>query len=191
MATHTGVTSFARQANIVIPKLSHGCSIHNPEQQAPLSRQRGTTTPTNQTQWKFPTSILWIKRQKTKRFGCPLPATRILVLLLVPALTSTVWAIRSYDAQFKELRDMLGPLVRGFTDFENHVKTILDAVCLFTSRITKVEQIVNTFSAKMVSFAEMEQNVNSLTARMCKIETNAASASSGPGTDGSTAAGSP
>ena len=68
---------------------------------------------------------------------------------------------RSYDAQFKELRDLL-PLVRGFADFDNHVKTISDAVVLVTSRITNVEQIVNTLSAKMVSFAEMEQSVSPL-----------------------------
>ena len=69
----------------------------------------------------------------------------------------------SCDAQFKELRDMLLPLVRRFADFvDNHVKTISDAVVLVTSRMTNVEPIVNTLSAKMVSFAEVEQNVSSL-----------------------------
>ena len=107
---------------------------------------------------------------------------------------------RSSDAQFKDLRDMLGPLVRGFTDFENHVKTISNAVGLLTSRITCVEQIVSAPSAKMVAFAEMEQNVSTLTAGMCKFETSALSDSGASGSsrswlsleqvDGSTAAGS-
>ena len=39
---------------------------------------------------------------------------------------------------------------------EIHVKTISDAVGLVTSRITKNEQVVNNFTYKMVSFAEME-----------------------------------
>ena len=44
---------------------------------------------------------------------------------------------RACDAQFKEIRDMLLPLVRGFVDFfANHVKTISDAVVLVTSRMT-------------------------------------------------------
>ena len=51
---------------------------------------------------------------------------------------------------------MLVPLVRGFTDFENYVKTICDAVGLVTSRVTNVEQIVSSLSAKMVAFTEME-----------------------------------
>ena len=77
---------------------------------------------------------------------------------------------------------MLLPLVRGFADFfANHVKTISDAVVLVTSRMTNVEQIVNTLSAKMFSFAEVEQNVSSLTTRMCNSKTNIASASSVPG----------
>ena len=107
---------------------------------------------------------------------------------------------RSYDAQFKELRPSLGPLVRGFIDFENHVKTISIAVGLLTSRITNVEQIVSALPAKMVAFAEMEHNFSAVAARVCKIETGTASASSVSGSarswsspgqvDGSTAAGS-
>ena len=31
---------------------------------------------------------------------------------------------RSIDAQFKELRDILLPLARGFAEFDNHVKTL-------------------------------------------------------------------
>ena len=81
---------------------------------------------------------------------------------MVPALISTEWAI-AHTGQFKEIRNMLVPFVRGFTDFENYVKTISDAVGILTSRITNVEQIVSALHAKMVSFAEMEQNVNSLT----------------------------
>ena len=114
---------------------------------------------------------------------------------------------RSIDAQFKELRDILSPLARGFANFDNHVKTLSEAVGMVTSRIASVEQTVNALSAKMASFAALEQNVstltenvNSLTARMCKIETNAVSVSSGSDSarswnilghsDGSTAAGS-
>ena len=108
---------------------------------------------------------------------------------------------RSTDAHCKCLRDMLGLCVRGLTNFENHVKTISDAVCLLTSRITNVEQIVSALSAKKVAFTEMEQNISTLTARMCKFETSAFSGSSAsslarswpsPGqVDGSTAAGVP
>ena len=78
---------------------------------------------------------------------------------------------RSTYAQLKELREMLGPLVREFTDFENHVTTIRNAVGLLTSRITTVEQIVSVFSAKMVAFTGMDQNFSTLTAHMCKVET--------------------
>ena len=95
---------------------------------------------------------------------------------------------RSFDAQIKELRDMLLPLARGFADFDNQVKTLCEAVGMVTCRITSVEQTVNALSAKMALFAAMEQNVNtltenvsSLTARICKIETNATSVSSGSG----------
>ena len=45
-----------------------------------------------------------------------------------------------------------------------------EAVGFLTSRITSVEQIVNTLSAKMVSFAEVEHHIISLTARMCKFK---------------------
>ena len=93
---------------------------------------------------------------------------------------------RSIDAQFKELRNILLPLARGFADFDNHVKTLSEAVSMVTSRIVSVEQTVNATSAKMASFATLEQNVstltenvNSLTARICKIETNATTVSSG------------
>ena len=72
---------------------------------------------------------------------------------------------RSIDAQFKELRDILLPLTRGFADFDKHVKTLSEAVGMVTSRIASVEQTVNALSAKMAMFAEMEQNFNKLTAR--------------------------
>ena len=126
----------------------------------------------------------------------------IVGVLMVPALISTEWAIAHtmHRSKSSEMCWNLGPLVRGFTDCENHVRSISDAVGLLTSRITAVEWVVNTLSAETVSFAEMEQNIRSLTARMCKIETNAASASSGSGSarswpslfqiDGSTATGS-
>ena len=69
---------------------------------------------------------------------------------------------RSIDDQFKELRDILLPLARGFADFEIHVKTLSEAVGMVTSRITSVEQSVNALSAKMALFAAMEQNVRPL-----------------------------
>ena len=107
---------------------------------------------------------------------------------------------RSIDAQFKELRDILPPLARGFADFDKHVKTPSEAVGMVTSRIASVEQTVNALSAKMAMFAEMEQNFTNLTARVCKVETYVASASNVSGSarswpsvehiDGSTAAGS-
>ena len=114
---------------------------------------------------------------------------------------------RSIDAQFKELRDRLLPLARGFAEFDKHVETISEAVGAVTSRITNVEQTVNALLAKMALFTALEQNVNtltenvsSLTARICQIETNATSVYSGFGSarswnvlghgDGSTATGS-
>ena len=60
---------------------------------------------------------------------------------------------RSFDAQFKELRYILLPLARGFAEFDNHVKTLSEAVGMVTSRIASVEQTVNALSAKMASFA--------------------------------------
>ena len=63
--------------------------------------------------------------------------------------------------------------------------------------LASVEQTVNALSSKMAMFAEMEQNFNNLTARVCKVETYApnvsGSARSWPSVeqiDGSTAAGS-
>ena len=65
---------------------------------------------------------------------------------------------RSIDAQFKEFRDISLPLAHGFADFDNHVKTLSEAVGMVTSRITSVEQTVNALSAKMASFAALEQS---------------------------------
>ena len=62
---------------------------------------------------------------------------------------------RSIDAQFKELRDILLPLARGFADFDKHVKTLSEAVGMVTSRIASFQQTVNALSAKMAMFAEM------------------------------------
>ena len=42
---------------------------------------------------------------------------------------------RSIDAQFKELRDISLPLARGFADFDNHVKTLSEAVGMVTSEL--------------------------------------------------------
>ena len=61
------------------------------------------------------------------------------------------------EEQFKELRDVLGPLMRSVTNFESRVQTISNSVGLLTSRINNVEQIVSALSAKMVAFTEMEQ----------------------------------
>ena len=112
-------------------------------------------------------------------------------------------ASRSTDEQLREIRELLLPLVplaRSVANYENHIQTITNSVVLLTSRITNIEQIVNTFSNKMASLAEMEQNYSSLTARLCKVEGDMVSASSVSGSarswnvigqnDGSTAAGS-
>ena len=114
------------------------------------------------------------------------PRLRFLVLLMLPALISTESVITHSMHGSKSSEMFLLPLARGFADFDNHVKAISEAVGAVTSRITSVEQTVNTLSAKMALFAEMEQNVSALnhnvssvTARICKIETNAASALSG------------
>ena len=92
---------------------------------------------------------------------------------------------RSIDAQFKELRDILLPLARVFADFYNHVKTLSEAVGMVTSELPALTR-PSMPSAKMAPFATLEQNVstltenvNSPTARICKIETNATSVSSG------------
>ena len=87
----------------------------------------------------------------------------------------------SFDAQFKELRDMLLPLARGFADFDNHVKTISAAVGAVTSRITSVEQTVNALVAMEQNVSTLTKNLSSLTAGICQIEANATSVSSGSG----------
>ena len=53
---------------------------------------------------------------------------------------------RSIDAQFKELREILLPLARGLADSDNHVKINSEAVEIVTSRITSVEQTVNSLT---------------------------------------------
>ena len=55
------------------------------------------------------------------------------------------------------------PLAPGFADFDNHVRTIGEAVGPVTSRITSVEQTVNALVAKMALFAAMEHNTSTLT----------------------------
>ena len=57
----------------------------------------------------------------------------------------------TFEEPFKELRDVLGPLVRSVTNFEGHVQTI-SRVVLVTTRITNVEQIANALSSKMAVF---------------------------------------
>ena len=111
---------------------------------------------------------------------------RIMVLLMVLALILMQWVIAQPMHSSKSSEIFCYPLARGFADFDSHVKTLSGAVGMVTSRIASVEQTVNAFSAKMASFAALEQNastltenVNSLTARICKIEKNATSASSG------------
>ena len=73
---------------------------------------------------------------------------------------------RSFDAPFKELRDMLLPLARSVANYESHIQTITNSVVPLTTRLTNIELIVNTFSTKMAAFAEMERNVSSLTTRI-------------------------
>ena len=48
-------------------------------------------------------------------------------------------------------------LVLSLADFDNHVKTLNEAVGMVTSRIASVEQTVNALSAKMASFAALER----------------------------------
>ena len=40
--------------------------------------------------------------------------------------------------QFKEVRDMLVPLVRNVANYESHIQTVTNSVVLLTSRITNV-----------------------------------------------------
>ena len=40
---------------------------------------------------------------------------------------------RSIDAQFREFRDILLPLALGFADFDNHVKTLSEAMGMVTN----------------------------------------------------------
>ena len=100
------------------------------------------------------------------RMQCTLPCLdrrrylQILVLLAVLAMISTEWAITHMTHNSK------GPLVQEFADFDKHVKTISGGVGLGTSRITHVEQSVNTLSAKMALFAEMEQKMSAPLHRM-------------------------
>ena len=54
-------------------KLSLGCSLRNPEQQAPRTRQRGTTT-TNQTIGSCPSPIFKV-RQRAQETRKPVAAT--------------------------------------------------------------------------------------------------------------------
>ena len=87
---------------------------------------------------------------------------------------------RSFDAQFKELRDMLFYHSQGVLPITKATSRPSPTPCvLLTSRITNIEQIVSTFATKMATFAEMEQNVISITTRICKIEAGATSASGG------------
>ena len=62
----------------------------------------------------------------------------------------------SIDAQFKELRNILLPLARGFAEFDNHVKTVSEAVGVVTSRIASVEMTVHALVVKMVLFTALE-----------------------------------
>ena len=127
----------------------------------------------------FTTSVI----QKKDDSSC---GTRHSLMVTRERLPCSTLSFHMSDAQFKELRDILLPLARGFADSDNHVKILSEAVGMVTSRITSVEQTFNALSAKMALFAAMErnvntltENVNSLTARICKIETNAMLVSSG------------
>ena len=61
----------------------------------------------------------------------------------VLAMISTEWVTAQSMHSSKELRDILLPLARGFADFDNHVKTLCEAVGMVTSRIASVEQTVS------------------------------------------------
>ena len=97
---------------------------------------------------------------------------RIMVFLTVLALISTEWVTAQSMHSSKELRDILFPLAR-FADLDNHVKTLSEAVGMATSRITSVEQTVNALSAKMASFAALEQNVSTLTENVNSLTVHA------------------
>ena len=122
---------------------------------------------------------------------------RMLVLPMVLFLISMGW-VTARSTHSSSSSEILLPLARGFADFDNHVKTLSEAVGMVTSRITSAEQTVSDLSANIAMFAEMEQNFHHFTARMCKVETYAASASNVSGSarswssvehvDGSTAA---
>ena len=95
---------------------------------------------------------------------------RIMLLLMVLAQISTEWVIAK-SMRSSKISEMLLPFARGFADFDNQVRTFSAAVGMVTSRISSVEQTVNVLSAKMAMFAAMEQNFNTLTARVCNVET--------------------
>ena len=129
---------------------------------------------------------------------------RILVLLVVPVVISAEWVTAQLMHNAKS------------SDIYCYPSRVDSQISTTTSRPSvkpwelsppeNVEQIVNTLVAEMALFAAMQQNVStlaqnvsSLTARMCKIFTNATSASGGSGSasswnvlghgDGSTATG--
>ena len=80
---------------------------------------------------------------------------------------------RSIDALFKEFRDLLQPLARGFADFDKHVKTLSEAVGMVTS---SVKQTVNCPLCQDGDVCRDGAEFQYLTARVCKVETYAARA---------------
>ena len=80
---------------------------------------------------------------------------------MVPALISTEWLITRMTHNSKRFEIFCFHSCRDsktWTNTQDH----LGGPGIVTSRITDGELIVNTLSAKMASFAEMEQNVSAL-----------------------------
>ena len=115
---------------------------------------------------------------------------RMLVLLMVLVMTSMEWApapeILSMDA-----------LLSKFVHFETQIAQIPALTAWMSRMVSHITKTLGDFATRLT---EMEQNFSALTARMCKFETHAASASNVSGSarswptleqvDGSTAAGS-
>ena len=118
---------------------------------------------------------------------------RMLVLFMVLVTTSMEWA----PAREVLLDEKLDALLSKFVHFEAQIAQI-PALTKWMTRIeSHISKTLGDFASRLT---EMEQNFSAITARMCKFETHAASASNVSGSgrswptleqvDGSTAAGS-
>ena len=107
------------------------------------------------------------------------PIPRTSHLLMVPALISTE-CVPVHSMHSSKSSEICCYHSHGVLPITKATSRPSPTPCvLLTSRITNIEQIVSTFATKMAAFAEMEQNVISLTTRICKIEAGATSASGG------------